>query len=226
MIFLIGKMFVYLLLAAGIGGAAGWLYRNLQAQRTEESANRAVNDAKAKLPQLESLLRGRDEQITKLKEQLKESKADLGAQTQEVRGLEQQLREQERLAKRWEQSAKARQDENVEDYDLDADAGGDTDNLIAELSSEISRLKGELAVAQTQPHTSAGSDETLLQVEVEELRAKLSKAEADLQTALADLQHEQHKNSELERERDLQNKSMKVLHQQLDLERTRRVANG
>ena len=226
MIFLIGKMFVYLVLAAGIGGAAGWLYRNLQAQRTEESAARAVNDAKAKLPQLESLLRGRDEQITKLKAQLKESKADLGAQAQEARGLEQQLREQERLAKRWEQSAKAKQNDTVEDYDLDADEGGDTDDLIAELSLEISRLKGELASAQTQSPASTGSDETLLQVEVEDLRAKLRKAESDLDAALADLKHEQNRTSELERERDLQAKSMKVLHQQLDLERTRRVANG
>ena len=226
MIFLIGKMFVYLVLAAGIGGAAGWLYRNLQAQRTEESAARAVNDAKAKLPQLESLLRGRDEQITKLKEQLKESKADLGAQAQEARGLEQQLREQERLAKRWEQSAKAKQTDSVEDYDLDADESGDTDDLIAELSLEISRLKSELASAQTQPQASTGSDETLLQVEVEDLRANLRKAESDLEAALADLKHEQNRNSELERERDLQAKSMKVLHQQLDLERTRRVANG
>ena len=32
--------------------------------------------------------------------------------------------------------------------------------------------------------------------------------------------------SELERERELQNKSLQVLHQQLELERSNRLANG
>ena len=63
MIFLIAKIFVYLLLAGFVGAAAGWLTRNLQAQRSDENASRAVNDAKSKMPQLESLLRGRDEQV-------------------------------------------------------------------------------------------------------------------------------------------------------------------
>jgi IMP dehydrogenase/GMP reductase len=62
-IYLIFKMFVYLILAGGIGGPAGWLLRNLQAQQSEEKARRVVTDAKSKVPQLESLLRGRDEQV-------------------------------------------------------------------------------------------------------------------------------------------------------------------
>ena len=65
-------MFVYLVLAGAIGVAAGWLLRNLQAQQSEEMARRQVHDAKSKMPQLESLLRGRDEQITKLKEEIRE----------------------------------------------------------------------------------------------------------------------------------------------------------
>ena len=76
MIFLIAKMFIYLLLAAGIGFAAGWLLRNLQAQQSEEKAQRAVHDVKSKLPQLESLLRGRDDQIVRLQAEIRERRQE------------------------------------------------------------------------------------------------------------------------------------------------------
>ena len=236
MIFLIGKIFIYMFLAMFIGIAAGWLLRNLQAQRNEESAARAMHDAKSKLPQIESLLRGRDEQITKLKEHLQEAKTSFAEHDQDLRTVQQKLREQERLAKRWQQSAEAKSAGANDLVDLDAAAVDSSDNnalvdevdegetnvLIAELSSEISRLKGELEQAQSHP----SDDETLLSVEVESLRAQLERAESKLAIATTDLTDEQNKVGELERERELQNKSLQVLHQQLELERTRRVANG
>lgn len=231
MIFLIAKIFIYLLLAVIVGGVAGWLFRNLNAQRAEESANRAVNDAKSKVPQLESLLRGRDEQVTKLKDQLQEYKAQLSEQDQALRDNEQQLREQTRQANRWQQSAEAARSgteagESI-DFDIAGNDTGDSNELIAELSKEISRLKTRLEQASKQA-VSAGrvGDEVLLQVEVETLRGQLATAESNLKIATADLLHEQNKVTDLERERELQNKSLQVLHQQLDLERTRRVAAG
>lgn len=231
MIFLIAKIFIYLLLAVIVGGVAGWLFRNLKAQRAEEAANRAVNDAKSKVPQLESLLRGRDEQVTKLKDQLQEYKAQLSEQDQALRDNEQQLREQTRQANRWQQSAEAAGSgadaaESI-DFDIAGNDTGDSNELIAELSQEISRLKTQLEQTSKQV-VSAGSmgDEVLLQVEVETLRGQLATAESNLKIATADLLHEQNKVTDLERERELQNKSLQVLHQQLDLERTRRVAAG
>ena len=165
MIFLILKMFIYLLLAAAIGGAAGWLFRNLQAQKTEENANRAVNDAKAKLPQLESLLRGRDEQINKLKDQLTEARSQLNEQDQEHRATEQQLKEKEREVRRLQQGAEARQmADGSDDFDVEAmDQSEDTNALITELSSEIARLKAELANRESAIKP-VDADETLLQV--------------------------------------------------------------
>ena len=227
MIFLIVKIFVYLLLAVVVGGVAGWLFRNLNAQRTEEAANRAVNDAKSKLPQLESLLRGRDEQVTKLKDQLQEYKAQLSEQDQVLRAGEQQLREQQRQTNRWQQSAEAARAGASSEFDIAEEGGSDSNDLIAELSQEISRLKTQIEQAPKQS-TSVGSagDEVLLQVEVETLRTQLASAEGDLKVATADLLHEQNKVTDLQRERELQNKSLQVLHQQLDLERTRRVAAG
>jgi len=230
MMFLIGKIFIYLLLAGGIGGAAGWLARNLQAQRTEENAQRSVTDVKAKLPQLESLLRGRDEQIQKLKAEIADRKAAASELEQELRAGEQTLREQQRVSARLQQTVDARQSKSLTDFDLSADGEQDTDttdtdNLIAELSAEIARLKAQLAEpAPLQATTDA--DETLLQIETEALRNKLVSTEGKLNAIHADLLQEQNKVSELERERELQNKSLQVLHQQLELERTRRVASG
>ncbi len=152
MIFLIGKIFVYLVLAGAIGGAAGWLLRNLQAQRTEENALRSVTDAKSKLPQLESLLRGRDEQIQKLKAEIADRKTQSSELEQQIRSGEQALREQQRLAERLQHTVDARKSKEMSDFDLDGETDGeavgdstDTDNLIAELSAEISRLKEQLA---------------------------------------------------------------------------------
>ena len=88
MIFLIFNIFIYLLLAGLIGAAAGWLMRNLQAQRGEEEAARAVADAKSKLPQMESMLRSRDEQVAKLKIQFAEAGIELKAQTQALGTME------------------------------------------------------------------------------------------------------------------------------------------
>ena len=105
--------------------------------------------------------------------------------------------------------------------------GSDSNGLIAELSQEITRLKVQLEQAASAPVTAGQSgDDVLHQVEMETLRAQLSKAEKSLQTAMSELVLEQTKVAELERERELQNKSLQVLHQQLDLERTRRVAAG
>ena len=230
MMFLIGKIFIYLLLAGGIGGAAGWLARNLQAQRTEENAQRSVTDVKAKLPQLESLLRGRDDQIQKLKAEIADRKAAASELEQELRAGEQTLREQQRISARLQQTVDARQSKSLTDFDLSEDGEQgtdttDTDNLIAELSAEIARLKAQLAEpAPVQATTDA--DETLLQIEAEALRNKLVSTEGKLNAVHSDLLQEQNKVSELERERELQNKSLQVLHQQLELERTRRVANG
>jgi DNA repair exonuclease SbcCD ATPase subunit len=232
MIFLIGKIFVYLVLAGAIGGAAGWLLRNLQAQRTEENALRSVTDAKSKLPQLESLLRGRDEQIQKLKAEIADRKTQTGELEQQIRSGEQSLREQQRLAERLQHTVDARKSKEMSDFDLAGETeveavpdSTDTDKLIAELSAEISRLKEQLAQPAPVSVQDSG-EEAVLQIELEDLREKLTSAQGKLHTTHADLMQEQNKVSELERERELQNKSLQVLHQQLELERTRRTANG
>ena len=222
MIFLISKIFFYILLAGLVGAAAGWLIRNLQAQRSEENALRAAHDAKSKVPQLESLLRGRDEQLAKLKDIVAEKQTEIAQQQQTLRDMEKKLREQQREASRWQQSAQAKQVMTTDEMDGVGDNSSETDELIAELSAEITRLKAQLA---QQPDPS-NVEESVEQVEFEAMRLQLAQLDRQLKDTHAELQREQHKVTELERERELQNKSLQVLHQQLELERTRRVANG
>ena len=66
MIFLILKMFVYLLLALVAGVGAGWVLRHIAAAKQEEDMQRTLADARARVPQFESLIRSRDEQIKRL----------------------------------------------------------------------------------------------------------------------------------------------------------------
>ena len=220
-------IFIYLFLAGAVGAVAGWLLRNLQAQRTEEGAQRAAHDAKAKLPQLESLLRHREEQITKLKATLNESKQELVEHDQKVRDLEQKAREQEQQARRWRERTEARQHDDLNDIEVARDGTADADALIAELSLEVERLKDELATAAAgDPLTQTGDEQIVDKAELEQLRLRLAEAGRELELAQADLLQEQNRVAELERERELQNKSLQVLYQQLDLERTRRVANS
>ncbi|NOX49353.1 MAG: hypothetical protein GXP16_02305 [Gammaproteobacteria bacterium] len=223
MTFLILKIFLYLVLAGSIGAAAGWLFRNLQAQKMEERANRAVHDAKSKVPQLESLLRGRDEQVQKYKNEMKENKVMLAEAQHGLRDVEQRHREQERETKHWRQKVEAEKPASLDEFDLHAEASDDQANkLISELSAEISGLKQKLAQLQTSPKV----DNTTLIAEFDALALQLKSTERKLTISTRDLTQEQLKVTELERERELQNKSLQVLHQQLDMERSQRAANG
>ena len=92
MIYLIMKMFLYLLIALVAGGAAGWLLRNVAAVRQEDELNKSLADARGRVPQFESLLRSRDELVKQLRMDLKTQEAkssdlqeSLGTQEREMR---------------------------------------------------------------------------------------------------------------------------------------------
>ena len=226
MIYLILKMFVYLLLACGIGGAAGWLLRNLQAQQSDEKARREVADAKSKVPQLESLLRGRDEQVAKLKNEIKERRQENKELGESIKKQTKEQQELARQAKSWQQKAEAKDNFSI-------DQGDDcADTLISELSQEIAQLKAELA-ATPSTNARAVADQAdyaeryeLVMAELDASRLQNRQLEKTLASAQHDLERQTHTVSELERERELQNKSLQVLHQQLELERSKRLASG
>lgn len=283
MIFLIAKMFIYLLLAAGIGFAAGWLLRNLQAQQSEEKAQRAVHDVKSKLPQLESLLRGRDDQIVRLQAEIRERRQEHKETAQALSKVQAELQNEQQRRARLEDTEQVTNEllDGVDDEAPQLASDDSTDGLIAELSQEIASLKEtleattqELAKAQQQAEqaaaqasaadqdmrTARGEAETIRQQladaeasaaranqaasqapaepaadatadaelaqELAATRQHMQELEATAATASAELQRQKNVITELERERDLQNKSLKVMHQQLQLERSKRLANG
>lgn len=235
MTFLIAKIFIYLIVAGAVGFGAGWLLRNLQAQKHTEASSRAMHDAKSKLPQLESLLRGRDEQLQRTRDELVELKNQSKERAEQLKQAQHELREQTAEAERLKASAQARtggSEMNLEDTlqegdDIMAmDGGSDVDDLIAELSQEIVQLKTELRKKDAELRRASTAGAAVDDAELEAMRLQLKRLDQDLKNTRADLIRANESVQELERERELQNKSLQVLHQQLELERTRRVASG
>lgn len=145
-------------------------------------------------------------------------------------------------------SGDADESENLAEISFEAEASPAADaepqsaednQTIGALLDDIERLRDELqaanaatanavaeaaaAEAELSAHNqgdSAGRNDALAQ-QVAELQAQLAKKEAERERLSNMLETEQRKLAELEKERELQNKSLQVLHQQLELERER-----
>ncbi len=265
MIYLILKIFVYLLLALLAGVGAGWVLRHLSAARQEEEMQRTLADVRARVPQFESLIRTRDEQIGRLREDLKEKDARINALLADLREAENQGRETERELR----ALQARQE--TLDEAVPGSPGDDAGQVLVggeildigedpspaggaprqdEVNAKVAELEAALAQARSQA-ADAVAEAAAAEAEVITLKAALSRAgrqapeagadegAAALEARLArktmdyerlarDLEVSQRRVTELERERELQNKSLQVLHQQLELERERgqRVASA
>ncbi|MEM8767734.1 MAG: hypothetical protein AAGE43_09845 [Pseudomonadota bacterium] len=121
MIYLILKMFFYLLLALLAGGAAGWVLRHIMAAKQDEDMQRTLADARARVPQFESLIRSRDEQINRLKDELKDKDVRINGLVDDVRKAESDARDKERALK--QHVAQHETLEDLADVDSDGDAG-------------------------------------------------------------------------------------------------------
>ena len=214
MIFLLSKIFVYLVLAAVIGAFAGWLLRNLKAQQREESAQRELSDMQAQMSQVESLLRGRDEQLSKMKLELNTRLQETSHSGDRVSDLERELSEQKREVEKWRERAQLAQAAELLDGVFDHDVGEDDDvnEVISALSQEIIDLKQKLETQQQAVPVDANR--------VDEMNQRVAELEKQLVSAEEALKQERVMRSDLERERELQNQSLKVLHRQLKLDRT------
>jgi chromosome segregation ATPase len=267
-IFLILKMFVYLLLALLAGVGAGWVLRHIAAAKQEEDMQRTLADARARVPQFESLIRSRDEQIKRLKEELKDKDVRINGLVDDFREAELALKDKDRELKEFTARHETLADLADEGTDGNDNGGelltGDEALNVASGSieepnresgtgsahkEEISRLEVELRDARAQA-ADAMAEAAAAEAEVITLKATLaragegaasgsSEAVAELEARLQQkseehdrlaqaLESEQRRVMELERERELQNKSLRVLHQQLELEKERgqRAAAG
>jgi len=65
--FLILKIAAYLFVALLLGSAAGWVSRHVAATREIDSLSKQLNENRAKVPQLETLIRVRDDELARLR---------------------------------------------------------------------------------------------------------------------------------------------------------------
>ena len=237
MIYLILKIFVYLAFALALGGAAGWLLRQFTAQQREEQLQRDLADARSKVPQLESMIRARDEKLRRanqgetdadaadesLKEALEQAQRELKERDQDIRKLKGEVAEAREAAA----SGLIAGDALFESEDSGAtvsreEEDGETDALITALHQQIAELKEELAGQRIQLELQANDQSQ--QRENAELSERLRQRASDQQRLKGQLEQEQRRVLELERERELQAKSLRVLHQQLELARDSSMA--
>lgn len=217
MIYLVGKIFVYLLLALGLGVAAGWLWRNLQAAGREAELERALMESRSRLPQMDTTLRAREERLERTQAELKTRDAALAEQQQQLAERDRTIAELERAC------AELRQ--RLTDDSPSAPAKSDGGDELA-LHSGESGAASAAALAEREAVHAAAIEAA--ESEREALQAELSRARTELERVTAALAAEKRQVSELARERDLQHQSLKALEQQLDLARDdeHRVANG
>jgi TolA-binding protein len=151
-IYLIFKIFIYLLLSLGIGFAAGWLTRNIASTKREEALQKTVTEARARVPQFESLMRTRDEQVQRLRDEMSGKDARIAELSGELHGKEEQIRSTQReintLSSRNQALEPGGDDEETailmggEIVDLGG-AGGSVDPAeIAALKADVERLNG------------------------------------------------------------------------------------
>ncbi len=178
MIYLVLKIFGYLLIALLAGFASGWLFRNLLAVKKDEELRSSLNDARSKLPQFESLLRGRDQQVKGLQD-------DLETRDQNIRELMDAANETEKaLLKKTRELKRLTKNPANDDESVLADA--DIENASASNSS--------VEEGETLDKGEASSDHArqteALKVQIVELEKELEQAiQATLQAeanALAD----------------------------------------
>jgi uncharacterized protein HemX len=91
-IYLILKIFIYLALALGVGFGAGWLTRNIAGAKREEALQKTVMEARGRVPQFESLMRTRDEQVQRLRDELSGKDSRIAELSAEVHGKDEEIR--------------------------------------------------------------------------------------------------------------------------------------
>lgn len=215
MSYLIFKIGAYLLVAMACGAGAGWLARNVSAVRQEDDQQRQLAELGAKLPQLETLMRTRDDQLTSLRAQLKEKDQRIGRLHDEVGALGKMLESAEHEL----EQAKTAKDAAAPVEEPSAES-----QRIAELAAEVGRLHSQLSDARVRaaaPQRADADEGERLREELQSLEERLKQNGQEHDRMSQVLEQERRKVVELERERELQSKSLQLLHQQLELERER-----
>lgn len=203
MTFLILKIAVYLTVALVLGIAAGWVSRHVTAQRETETSSRALNDNRAKVPQLESLIRVRDDEIQRIKQAHQGQEESVSQATQELQAQVSLVRDKEVEVARLKAQLDSLQSMNIDTADdmsmmIPAEDAASTpivdgelvsaDDLTTELlstesvSTDSNLVESEMA----EPSTAHLEQIAFLEARIEVLERELTEANFAADTAQAD----------------------------------------
>lgn len=175
MIYLILKIFVYMLLALLAGAGAGWVLRHIAASRQDEETQRTLADARARVPQFESLIRSRDEQINRLKEDLREKDVRINGLMDDVREAELTFKDKDRELKQF-----TAQHETLEELSGET-TGADVGQVL--LGEEAQNFE---EVPATDPEAESAATDQIAGLEVKLKEAKAQTADAMAEAAAAE----------------------------------------
>lgn len=212
MIYLILKMFVYLLVALGLGAAAGWLWRNREAVAREDRLERLLVDARSRVPQMDTTLRARDDRIAVLERELAARDEALEEQARQLAERDSALESLKRTAPpipvRGVSGARSAPiDSDTPDDELTLHSGDPNDSTPLPVPRDLANSEDSLT--DDDPASRAGA----------ELAARLEETRRQLDDRQRELAAEQRKVAELTRERELQARSLRALEQQLEFAR-------
>lgn len=231
MIYLVSEIFLYLLLAMVAGVVTGGMLVSLRARNTLGNLDAQLVQLRRDLSRRDDLLLAADQrngqlsaQIEALDKEMKAAPEPLGKGqdgsvfvqiADDLR--EQTVRQKKRLTELESELARVSREHAA------ARTAEETSNtLITALHAEIARLRQELQQRPTVSHQQTSA----LELANRELEARLVRKLSEVDRLEQALAAEERQVRELERERELQNKSLHVLHQQLELERTPRRATA
>ena len=184
MIYLILKMFLYLILAMAAGGGAGWLLRNIAAIKREEELSRALTDAKARVPQFEAQLRSREDQGKRSRDEMATKERVIAELMEEIKSKEEALREKDRELKKL---ATVSLKDTLEDSTASSAPTGMNDMLtagemISESTLDYAAAPGSSAAPAARPNSSDVKPDSIIE---QELRARIVVLEKELAQARA-----------------------------------------
>ncbi len=96
MIYLVLNIALFLIVAAGIGFGVGWVLRQQTGASRESELHRGTMEVKSRIPQLETTIRHRDREVTRLSLELQDSQARIPELEETIRDSEAAVLEGER----------------------------------------------------------------------------------------------------------------------------------
>ncbi len=202
MIYLVVNIVGYLLVALVAGVGVGWLLHGSLAGKAS-GERRGLGSVGVEDLELAARADAQDEQLRKLAATIRQKEREVEALSRELERRDRRFNAADKLAKisrRLQQEAE-------------------------QLKEQVRVLGEQLEAAREEAQGSHGASaamEEVLRSEILELEGRLRESSQEQDRLAKTLEQENRKVEELERQRDLQNSSLQVLHKQLELARKSR----